>query len=398
MKVLIFNKSLPPKNIGGPCGYMFNIAEYLKIYPANIDFYPNSINPSFFQKLNNKIERIIRDSFKKSNKFNCLKDLFLFYYYKKPLSREEILYINTYDFIHIHSVIHYLRYFYKSKRIHSKLIVTTHSPEPFVDEVFENYGYSEWLNKHNWVRDFFIKKELKVYKDCFRIMFPVPEAKEPYINSSVLYNDCFKELNSKFFYVPTAVNNINRCTINNHILNNHKISDTDFSICYIGRHTQVKGYDDLLRMSEHVWKQFPEARFVIGGKEGPIYNSITDDRWIELGWVNTSELLNEVDVFVLPNQETYFDLILLEVLRQGTPVVLTRTGGNKWFESKGLEGMLFYDYGNASEFLNCLERVKEIKDSGRMDDIKKSNMKFLQSEFNMPLYIERYLGELKKLS
>ena len=57
------------------------------------------------------------------------------------------------------------------------------------------------------------------------------------------------------------------------------------------------------------------------------------DHWIEVGWTNDPHsLIAASDVFVLPNHETYFDLILLEVLSLGVPVVMSRTGGNKFFE------------------------------------------------------------------
>lgn len=53
------------------------------------------------------------------------------------------------------------------------------------------------------------------------------------------------------------------------------------------------------------------------------------------------DLLQEVDVFVLPNRQTYYDLILLEVMRAGKPVLLTTTGGNKHFLGYKDTGLFF---------------------------------------------------------
>ena len=167
-------------------------------------------------------------------------------------------------------------------------------------------------------------------------------------------------------------------------------------VCYIGRHNEVKGYDFLKKGAVEVWKTNPDVRFIIGGKQEPL-QGIEDERWIELGWVNTPKMLNEVDVFVLPNKNTYFDLILLEVLRQGTPVILSRTGGNKWFEDKKVRGLMFFEYGQESEFVECIEKLSMLKAIGELESIKEDNMRFFKSEFNMQLYIERYLDSLTKI-
>lgn len=390
MKVLIFNKNLTPKNIGGPCGYMYNIEEFMKKNPSDtITFYPSGFVSYFIQRLKRKIEREI---LKRKNLF-C--HVFLSYFYTIPFAKEEIAFINTFDYVHIHSVSYYLKYFYKNKKITAKTILTTHSPEPFVDEFFNDMGYGEWLKKHPTVRNMLIKREIRAYQDCYKIMFPVKEAREPYEKASPLYKKCFEEVEDKFFYVPTAVNDVEKIDTNNHILDKYALPEKALRVCYIGRHTSVKGYDSLQSMAQEAWKSMPGIYFIIGGKEAPLLG-LNDKRWIELGWVNTPALLNEVDVFVLPNRDTYFDLILLEVLRQGTPVILSRTGGNRWFEDKGLKGLMFYDYGDSLEFSRHLQTVNDIKLNGKLEDIKKETVEYFKSEFNMGNYMQRYVLQLEK--
>lgn len=395
MKILIFNRKLPLIKIGGPCGYMYNIYEYLKENPrGEISFYPDDFKNTIRQRIYSKFERICVHKTVWSKLLNFVAILYLDYFFNYPLSSKEIDFINSFDYVHVHSVIFYLRFFYGNKKIKAKTILTSHSPEPLIDEISAEHGYFYWFNAHKKVRNFFIKRELLSYNDCSKIMFPVKDAREPYIHSSSLYRDCFEALNEKFFYVVTAVNDLTKNEENKHYLSRFNIPSASLRLCYIGRHTEVKGYDQLQLMAKKVWEKYPDVYFIIGGKEDPIHG-LSDHRWIELGWVDTSALLNEIDVFILPNKNTYFDLILLEVLRQGNPVVLTRTGGNKWFYNKGMKGVLFYEYGDADQFLNDVGKCLDYKKNSCIENIKQQNRDFFCKEFNMKAYIENYLHSLE---
>ena len=245
------------------------------------------------------------------------------------------------------------------------------------------------------MRDWLLKREVEAFDICDYVMYPVAQAREPYENASAIYKDKFSEINDKFFYVPTALNDITRIEANHHVLDSYNIPQSALRLCYIGRHSEVKGFPFLKEVARRVWNNSPDIYFIIGGKEYPI-KGIEDKRWIELGWVNTPSLLNEVDAFILPNKETYFDLILLEVLRQGTPVILSRTGGNKWFEDKGLIGLKFFEYGNEEELFLRIKEIQQMKLDGELENVKQQNREFCQKEFNMKLYVERYIENVKQ--
>ncbi|PZQ78793.1 MAG: hypothetical protein DI549_21870 [Ancylobacter novellus] len=68
---------------------------------------------------------------------------------------------------------------------------------------------------------------------------------------------------------------------------------------------------------------------VVAGHQGPLF-APEDPNWIEVGWTrNVQELIKACDIFVLPNRNTYFDLVAIEVMALGKPIVATNTGGNK---------------------------------------------------------------------
>ena len=81
--------------------------------------------------------------------------------------------------------------------------------------------------------------------------------------------------------------------------------------------------------AQKVLKQRDDVAFLIGGTQGTEFAPLDSSSWIEAGWVNPADMLRALDVFVLPNRQTYYDLVLLEVLSMGVPTVATATGGNK---------------------------------------------------------------------
>lgn len=398
-RVIIWTKYLGLADVGGPCGYLYNIKSFIDSESINgIHFYQTAPFREWplISKVSYYIPTYIRLHFPSLRRFGFFVDVFFKYFVKCKLSKNDILELKQYDFVHVHQPVEILQYFYNKTKVKAKIILTTHNPEPYIDELAGLYNCKEYLNKHKKLRNYLIKRELKAYEIADNIMFPAKEAREPYELLSDLYQDAFQKYNYKFFYVPTALGNVEPKFDNNHILTNYRIPSSALKICYIGRHNAIKGYDLLKESAKKLWEKGIEAYFVIGGKEGPLYR-LEDKRWIELGWVDTATLLNEVDLFVLPNQNTYFDLIMLEVLRQGTPVVASYTGGNKWFQNKNLEGIKFFEYGNPNDLcLRIIEFVNLFK-KGKRQSLVESNQHFCKSECNMQLYIERYLDSIQKL-
>lgn len=395
MKILIFEQTKNLKNNGGPSGYLYNIHQYLKEHPhAEIEFIDKS---RFHFTLFSTVCGFLMDAINSLSKHIAWiyypVILYRFYIHRRFFSKSTIAYLNSFDFIHVHSSPEILCHF-RGSEITAKIILTAHCPEPTIDEFAGGKSLERFLKRFPQIRDWCIRQEAHAYDLCDKVMFPVIQAREPYENASKIYKEKFTENNDKFFYIPTALCSTEVITSTNHYADNHNIPSNALKLCYIGRHSKIKGYYFLKESATQLWQQIPDAYFMIGGMRD-CKIGVKDNRWIELGWVETPKLLNEVDAFILPNKNTYFDLILLEILRQGTPVILTRTGGNKWFEDYHLEGMKFFDYGNTDELITRIQELRREKEEGKLDDMKKANRAFFQKEFGMDLYIQRYLQKLK---
>lgn len=403
MKVLIWNKSFISANIGGPIGYIKNLRDYISDHPDNeIFFYTDVVkqevknNDGYAKSFNGRVKSLF-----KKYKMDWVNDLIYFirvlisYYFKKvSLSNEDINIINGFDFVHVHTFYEYNQSFINNDKIKAKVILTTHTPEPTFDEKTPLF-LKPFFKGCSFIRNFFIRKEMEAYKKADFLMFPVPSAIEVYTNSSKILKDGFTKIKDKMFFVPTAIPSISNTNLN--VNYSFPAKDDELNVCYIGRHTVVKGYDSLKKMAKKILESNKSVRFIIGGEQHPL-KGLNHKRWKELGWVNTPALLNAVDVFILPNKETYFDLIVLEVLRCGTPIIMTRTGGNKWFESNiKNEGIFFYDYNDTNELNNNIERILNLKRNGKLDDLRKNNRMFCEEKLSMKTYVSSYKHYLNSI-
>lgn len=396
-KILIWNKNLPLKNAGGPAGYLYNIHSYLKEHPVD--------EISFYSDVKGGDEYIVERGLKRKLKdiiAGCLgsllyvKHLFSQLTRNNELSNEEIEILKTFNYVHFHTFVD-ARLYLKSIRKNVpniKVILTTHTPEPYCDEYCGTFGIS-WILKIPGIRNKCIRKETQCIHDVDYLMFPVPQVKEVYVSKSSLYEKALKEADYKTFYVPTAI--IDVVNSNNEGYLESKIKDDSLRVCYVGRHCAVKGYDFLKAIANEAFSINLDVTFIIGGSQNGI-PKLDDNRWIELGWVNTVNLLREIDVFVLPNQQTYYDLILLEVIRSGKPVLLTSTGGNKYFKKYQSPGMFYCDYGNVKQACEQLKKLINFKKQGRLSALGKENRNLFEKISTLPVYVERYLSEIRKLS
>ncbi len=398
MKVLIWDKGIPLQNTGGPSGYLYNIHEYLKEYNNDsVDFYSDVIG----EVANNQNSATASKSIRQRMLSLLLKrkipayfiQLKHFYFTQKELSAKEKEMLSKYDYVHVHTMQSLVHYFLV-QNVSAKIIFTTHCPEPCFDEVSASYGMSWFANHLPFFRGYFLKRECNIIRKANLVMFPVKEAIAPYVVKSKQYERLFSDIENRIFYVPTALYPADKIETSFNPVEKENIPQNSLKVCYIGRHNQIKGYDIVKEMAELVWKRVDETiHFIIGGKESPLYG-LQDCRWHELGWVKTVEVLNNVDLFILPNRQTYFDLVLLEVLRQGKPCVISDTGGNRWFKQHNLKGISTFDVNNIETVIPIFKKMIDLKRQGGLYDLEQEITKFFSNHFTVKAYLETYLKAL----
>lgn len=382
-KILIYYPENQLKPKGGPAGYLYNLKTGLDklridgLLDIDISFYnnmPTGIENNI--KLRNKIPKRILEFRRAVNDAKFLDKRFAVDF--------EMF---DYDIIHFHSAEKmYLCRDFLSK-YNGKVILTSHCPCGI---------YKERIDKLNPFDYKLMKSKIDKLEELDRyaferadyIIFPCKDAEEPYYNTWPRYSSIRKE--EKYRYMTTGIVPCQAKVSRSEYRQKYNIPEDAFVVSYVGRHNEIKGYGNLKKIGTEFLKN-KNVYFLIGGKEEPL-EGIAHERWIEVGWTNDPySLISASDVFILPNQETYFDLVLLEVLSLGIPVVLTYTGGNKYFKRYNMDGLKYYN--TVDEGVKALSEMKNMT----LDELKLAGnalSELLLKEFSVKPFTERYIDIL----
>lgn len=398
-KVLIWDYRINIRNSGGPAGYLFNLREYVVQHNevGNIFFLKDLLGlenttGTLHQKYLRYLNIIYKiDFFHIWMRLNVIRAARTWY---NRVSRADIknINLNDFDIIHFHTSADLSCAIDLLCDYKGIVLLTTHSPQPLsyeiADGILAKYSILKWL-----IRVSLEKKELRAWRRADYIMFPVEEAVESYFSSFKL-KKYIESHRYKLVFCPTSI--LDSSVVPDFLLFEQKmgIPKRAFVITYIGRHSAIKGYDQLKLLGERILRMFDDVYFVIAVNELPLMR-LDHERWIELGWVDYgAELIASSDLFILPNKETYFDIIALEVLRGGTPMMLSLTGGNKYFythyPSEKKSGLFFYDYGDIEQQIKCISNLVEMKNSEGLDKFRIANKEIFKMEFTMNAYLDRY--------
>lgn len=303
----------PKQEIVSPKGIKLGIKRMIEAMPGGKRFYAKNVS------------RWQKTSFENMNRF--LSDL-------DGMMPDQNL-INTIDWtrtksIHVHTVAEVVKiknYLRKNFMDDKLVILTCHTPESCANEQYAlSIAAGQDESRARILKEKWTELEKRAYREADVIIFPSEEAKEPLLHDIPEFERIIAEKDIR--YMATGTKKLVSSLSKEEAKKKYGVSGKTV-IGYIGRHNSIKGYDLLQKAALEIFKKTDDVVFLIGGAQGTEYKPLDDPRWIEAGWVNPSDLLCALDVFVLPNKQTYYDLVLLEVLSMGIPVVATATGGNK---------------------------------------------------------------------
>ena len=388
MKVLIYLEEnlLAPK--GGPYAVGYYIYQQLKLQNVkSVEFLPDYVTNKYGQRLIRfpLFHKILQPVYRIYSRYKRYSRLLSTGGYSK-------VDLSQYDIVHFHKTIDILEAKQSLKEYKGKVMLTSHSPEPLSKEIWDNY-----LTKFEKI--FFsrmYKRLIELDEYAFNradiIHFPCVEAEEPYFKNWPLYGRIKAQNAEKYVYIPTGIPCCSPKRDRKTVREELSIPEDDFVNSYMGRHNKVKGYDNLKLIGEQLLTTYVNTWVIVGGKEGPL-TRYSHPRWIELGWTNDAHsYIAASDIFVLPNLDTYFDIVMLEVLSLGKIVVASRTGGNKYFERFKNSGIFLYesieDAVNVIAMLIAMPR-EQLKALGE------SNKMIYDENFTDKIFVDSYLKFLE---
>ena len=341
----IFVSSGIGPNQGGPSGYVYNLLQGAGENGDTISIITPNMNISTVKN---------RSASNVTKRFGVVRSLL---YIAKTGFRCRKLYKRTFDnldVVHVHSSqdLYYLRKYIGFK---GKIVFTPHRPEPYANEFINSYKLT--FNKQNTPR-ILVKKANGIEKysyqhaDCF--IFPSPHARDIYLEfPGFAEHGQNRPTDYLITGAPQKKVNISR----EQYRTNLRIDTSAFLITYIGRHNEVKGYDLLASISDELSENDIFTVCAGNTKGADIPQS---EKWFELGYIdNAPDLMNASDVVVIPNRNTYFDLVIIEALSLGKIVITSETGGNIDI-AQHTKGLVLFKASSAKDLLDTILRLSHM--------------------------------------
>lgn len=387
-KILINMKKNLIKPVGGPRGYIYNLKSFFDQHNVkNIHYVDENID--------NQNAAII--AYHNNNSFikdKILKPLRNFWCYGLPIiipRSEKEIDSGNYDVIHFHTTLEMYKNRKSLKKYKGIVVLTSHTPMVTHQEILMMLTPAEkkFLG--------FIYNRLPIideyaFNRANYIIFPCKEAEEPYYHTWNRYNDIKAKNKNKYKYLLTGIEECKAQVTRADIRAKYQIPNNAFVFCYVGRHNSVKGYDRLKEQAKKILSMYKDVYFLIAGKEEPLVG-LKHKHWKEVGWTNDPHsIIAASNVFILPNTETYFDLVLLEVLSLGVPVLASNTGGNKFFF--GNSGIVLFE--NDFDLYKKMQMMMEIS-SEELNEMGKNNRLLFETKFTKNEFGYNYIKLINSL-
>jgi glycosyltransferase involved in cell wall biosynthesis len=374
--------------VGGPAGYLFNLKQGIKDEQL-IKFYYVELNDTNQNTKTNKFKSIIKKIISKIKIIRCilieikLVLHYLAYQESSSFDKNTIDKILSSKYIHFHKV--YDLYMFKKKfNIKAKTVLTPHTPEPRTNEIINSLKDSIKTKYPFFLLKFILKKmEIYAYKNADIYIFPSEESIEPFKKYFKEFTDYIK--NKKIYYLFTGTSKLVPIKLPEEYKKELKISDEYKIIVYIGRHNFIKGYDLLVKAFDRL-KDY-KIKIICAGNI--TFDYPQNSNWIELGYIkNPQDLINIADAVILPNRETFFDLIAIEVLSMGKILIASNTGGNKTL-AKYTNGVILFENENLENMIQKINYVLNL-DCEKIEQMKYNNLAFYNSYCTIDKFAEKY--------
>jgi glycosyltransferase involved in cell wall biosynthesis len=162
---------------------------------------------------------------------------------------------------------------------------------------------------------------------------------------------------------------------------------------YLGRRMPIKGFDLVLEAFQPAHRINSSLRLLLVGPGEPVQTPGV----IDIGHsTEPASWLAACDYLVSANRQSYFDLVVLEALSLGTPLIIACTGGHRYFAETSSPGIVALPAAEVelltrSLLEHCLKRASNLQASS-------ANQNLYRNQFADAVYRARLDRLLVKLS
>ncbi len=171
----------------------------------------------------------------------------------------------------------------------------------------------------------------------------------------------------------------------------------------VGRLTEEKGHNYLISAFANMISELPDAKLLIVG-DGPLRNSM-ESQVKNLGLQNKvilmgtrrdiPEILNIIDIFVLPSLTEGVPMALLEAMAAKKPIIATRVGAISNIIKNGYSGLLVEPKDSNALYcsMNCL-----INDKAKAFSMANEAFECVKSKFSSLRMAQEYINVYESLN
>jgi glycosyltransferase involved in cell wall biosynthesis len=358
-KVLIFFPHTLRERHGGPYSFLFHLKEGLKDKQHSIDFLSDNISDRQ-RKDEPKSSGLLKKLIKPFLSQKLINDRRAMQWINE-LAGDKIQiapeYIHQFEILHFHETIDIWRYRDLFKNYKGKILLTTHTPKPYHLELIEDVWKITASGLSERIFEQLLEIDRYAHNKAYALVYACREATESY---HLLWPGFTEIINEKrIHYLPTGVKKQVAARSKNDLRKEFNMPADAFVYCFTGRKSAVKGYDLFVNAAKTLLQKHRNIYFLVVGKKEPI-PAMIHSNWIETGWTDdVQSCIAASDIMIVPNRYTYFDLSVLETLSLGKPVLLSNTGGNKYFKRFNSPGIFYHEptvESLVTGMANCLDK------------------------------------------
>ncbi|MCK5535134.1 glycosyltransferase family 4 protein, partial [bacterium] len=182
----------------------------------------------------------------------------------------------------------------------------------------------------------------------------------------------------------------------NKIREDFGIKDDEKVVETVGRLTEEKGHIYFLKAAKEVEKEYSKGKFLIVG-DGSLMKTLKlevgnlklEDRVIFTGTrSDIPDMLNLMDVFVLPSLKEGIPMALLEAMAAKKPVIASKVGGVPKVIEDSYTGLLM-ESGDVKKLADSI--VELLKDKKKANFLAQNGYEKIKNEFSSKKMAEKYI-------
>lgn len=299
--------------------------------------------------------------------------------------------------IHIHGVYNFIPVynFLRWHGIENEVIkiLTTHNP---TKPELEDLAYSQGKVKPDELDDFHFfhnyRDEL-AFSLSDALLFPCEEAMEAYYKTWPGFSSIIK--GKAVYFAETGALKSDVVTPAQILRKSRQIPDDATVFLYIGRFMTVRGIDIYVEAARKILNQNNNVYFLAVGDETPT-PFIEHDHWLQLPFTNyPADYIAMADACVIASRHNYFDLSMIEILSQGTPLIAAETGGCRYLRGR-TRGVIYFQPDRTDDLASAMLSFCAIGQDG-VEVMKSDNLELYNKELTAERFADRYVRTLDKI-